>query len=74
MAAEQERIVWKAVGGEPIEQDLEVAVIDQDGAHPLVCPCRRIADGWVVAATRRRIDIRPTHWRPWQAEEHSPPQ
>ncbi len=23
-------------------------------------------DGWLNAETRKRIDVRPTHWREWQ--------
>jgi len=59
--------MWQAVAVAPTDQDVEVAVIDRDGEHPVVFPCRRIADGWVSANTRRRVDIRPTHWRPWTA-------
>jgi hypothetical protein len=57
--------MWQAVANAPRNEDVEVAVIDGDGEHSLVVPCRRIADGWVTAASRRRLDIRPTHWRPW---------
>jgi hypothetical protein len=63
--------MWHAVGAAPTGQDLEVAVIDRDGEHSVVFPCRRIADGWIVAATRQRLDIRPTHWRPWREHKRS---
>jgi hypothetical protein len=57
--------MWQSIAIAPTDQDVEVAVIDRAGEHPLVFPCRRLADGWVSATTRQRIDIRPTHWRPW---------
>lgn len=60
--------MWQVVDVAPTNQDIEVAVIDRDGEHPVVFPCRRVADGWIVAATRHRIDIRPTHWRPWHGQ------
>ena len=57
--------MWQTVAVVPKDQDVEVAVIDRDGEHPVVIPCRRTADGWIDAISRRRLDIRPTHWRPW---------
>lgn len=57
--------MWKTIGDAPLDRDVEVAVIDRDGEHPLVFACRRVADGWIAASTHRRLDIRPTHWRPW---------
>ena len=63
--------MWNAVSVVPKDQDLEVAVIDRDGEHSVVFPCRRVADGWIAAATRQRIDIRPTHWRPWREQKRS---
>ena len=29
---------------------------------------RRVLDGWINAETNRRINVRPTHWRPWGQE------
>jgi len=57
--------MWQFISTAPFDLDLELAVIDQDGPHTLVFPCRRIADGWINAETKRRIDVRPTHWREW---------
>jgi len=57
--------VWQHIITAPFDRDLEVAVIDTDGPHTLVFPCRRALDGWVNAETSARIDVRPTHWRPW---------
>jgi hypothetical protein len=51
------------------DRDLELAVIDDDGPHALVFPCRRILNGWMKVETRERLDVRPTHWRDWQAAQ-----
>jgi hypothetical protein len=60
------RMEWNPVASAPFDRDLELAVIDYDGPHGLVFPCRRILDGWLNAETTMRIDVRPTHWREWQ--------
>jgi hypothetical protein len=46
----------------------ELAVLDTDGPHAVMFPCRRILHGWVKAETRKTIDVRPTHWREWASE------
>jgi len=51
----------------PIDRDLELAVIDGEGPHALVFPCRRVLNGWINAGTREPLDVRPTHWREWPA-------
>jgi hypothetical protein len=56
---------WHATSTAPFDRDLEIAVLDTDGPHALVFPCRRILHGWVKAETRTIIDVRPTHWREW---------
>lgn len=58
--------MWELISTAPFDRDLELAVIDSDGAHALVFACRRILDGWMNAATRERLDVHPTHWREWQ--------
>ena len=58
--------VWQHITTAPFDRDLEVAVIDTDGPHALVFPCRRSLDGWINAETHERIEVRPTHWRPWK--------
>ncbi len=58
--------MWEDISGAPFDQDLELAVIDRDGPHALVFPCRRVLGGWLDAETGRRIQVRPTHWRPWR--------
>jgi len=61
--------VWQPISNAPFDRDLELAVLDRDGPHALVFACRRILSGWVNAATKRRIDVRPTHWREWGATD-----
>ena len=56
---------WHVISTAPFDRDLELAVLDTDGPHALVFPCRRILRGWVKAETRKIIDVRPTHWREW---------
>jgi len=52
---------WLNIEAAPFDRDLEVAVIDSEGAHAVVFPCRRILGGWVNAATRAPVKIHPTH-------------
>ena len=49
----------------PFDRDLELAVLDWEGTHTLVFPCRRIIDGRLDAETKEQIDVEPTHWRSW---------
>lgn len=57
--------IWTPVELAPSGVDLELAVIDGEGTHTLVFPCRRIATGWIDAATGKTLPIGPTHWRIW---------
>jgi hypothetical protein len=57
--------VWQPITTAPYQGDLELAVIETDEPHALVFPCRRVVGGWINAATNERIEVRPTHWRPW---------
>jgi hypothetical protein len=59
---------WTPITTAPFDRDLELAVLDEDGAHALAFACRRIAGGWVNAQTKSQIDVRPTHWREWNAK------
>ena len=56
---------WQTIANAPFGQDLEVAVVEGDEVHRLIVACRRTAIGWINAATGRRIDVDPTHWRYW---------
>jgi hypothetical protein len=64
--------MWQPVTTAPFDRDLELAAIDCDGPHKLVFPCRRILCGWVKAETAERVDVRPTHWRPWHQGANDP--
>ena len=57
--------MWEIVADAPFGCDLELAVVDDDGPHALVFPCRRVAGGWANSATSERLDVHPTHWRAW---------
>ena len=58
---------WKPIANAPFDRDLELAVIDYDGTHALVFPCRRLLRGWINSETKKFIDeLRPSHWRLWQ--------
>jgi hypothetical protein len=57
--------MWQPISAAPYERDLELAVIDGDGPHALVFPCRQIPGGWIHAELKKWIDVRPTHWREW---------
>ena len=61
--------MWQQVSTAPFDRALELAVIDDDGPHALVFPCRRILNGWMKVETKERLDVRPTHWREWGAAE-----
>jgi hypothetical protein len=56
---------WEPSVTAPFDRDLQLAVLDQDGVHALVFPCRRVLGGWLDAQTKRRIGVDPTHWRDW---------
>ena len=64
--ADKCRVVWQPISSAPFDLDLELAVIDRTEVHALAFPCRRIYDGWHNTVTKRRIDVRPTHWREWK--------
>ena len=55
--------MWQPVSTAPYNEDLELAVIDRDGTHALVFPCRRTLVGWIKSSTRERVEVSPTQWR-----------
>jgi len=63
--------MWQPISSAPFDRNLELAVLDKDGVHALAFACWRVADGWINAATKRRIDVRPTHWREWALKMQS---
>ncbi|WP_348642227.1 hypothetical protein [Mesorhizobium sp. B2-3-5] len=60
------KIMWEPIQSAPFDRELELAVLDEDGEHALVFPCKKILGGWQNAASGVRVEIRPTHWRDWR--------
>jgi hypothetical protein len=58
---------WQPISTAPFDRDLELAVIDDDGPHALIFPCRRVLGGWMSVVTKQRIEVHPTHWRDWSS-------
>jgi hypothetical protein len=57
---------WLPVSIAPSDAELEVCVMDNHEIHALVFPCcKKNTTEWVDAATKKRVDIQPTHWRKW---------
>ncbi|MDE1974132.1 MAG: hypothetical protein KGL96_03840 [Hyphomicrobiales bacterium] len=56
---------WDEIISVPSGRNLEVAVIDKTGVHPIAFPCRYQDGVWINANTRKPIEISPTHWRAW---------
>jgi hypothetical protein len=66
------KTMWQPISTAPYDHDLELAVIDRDGEHVLVFPCRRKgADSWIDALTGRIIEVQPTHWREWSEKSET---
>jgi hypothetical protein len=57
---------WRAIATAPRDVAIALAVIDRDGVHALVFACRRTLAGWVNDETGQRVEVSPTHWRPWR--------
>jgi hypothetical protein len=57
---------WRPISTAPFDRDLELAVINYDGVHALIFPCRRFLTGWLKSGTREQVNVRPTHWREWE--------
>ena len=56
---------WQPITTAPFDRDLELAVIDREGPHALVFPCRRVLKGWVSSEATKPVEVHPTHWRDW---------
>jgi hypothetical protein len=56
---------WRLISSAPLDQDIELAVIERSEIHALVFPCRLTARGWTNARTGAGVTVAPTHWRPW---------
>jgi len=61
--------MWQTILNAPFFHSLELAVLDEDGMHALVFPCRRAVDGWKDATTGYLVDVEPTHWRLWGEQD-----
>lgn len=61
--------MWQPIRTAPFDTEIELAVIDREGPHGLVFPCRRALRGWIKAETGESIAVRPTHWKPWNRLE-----
>jgi hypothetical protein len=61
---------WLPISTAPSDSDLEVCVIEKQDVHALAFPCRKNGAEWVDAATKKWIDIQPTHWRLWREEPY----
>jgi hypothetical protein len=61
---------WQDIDSAPIGEDLELAVINGDGVHALIFPCRRMDDRWIDSRTSKSVMVRPTHWRYWRQTIH----
>jgi hypothetical protein len=66
VAADDVVMEWRPIASAPFDRALELAVINYDGTHALMFPCRRILNGWLNAETDRLVVVYPTHWRDWQ--------
>ncbi len=60
--------MWQSVLLAPFNCDLQLAVIDDDGTHELIFPCRRVVGGWISTKSKERLHVLPTHWRPWERQ------
>ena len=58
--------MWQEIKGAPFDRDLEIAVIEKGEVHAVGFPCRRILHGWINVATKKPVDLSPTHWREWR--------
>jgi hypothetical protein len=66
MAARLGKYDWQSIATAPFDGDLELAVVERDSVAALVFPCRHIVGGWLASETQQRIEVQPTHWRPWK--------
>lgn len=63
--------MWDLIETAPFFRSLELAVLDDDGMHPLVFPCQKTLAGWKHAITGLLVDINPTHWRHWGEQDEA---
>jgi hypothetical protein len=61
--------MWLPIHAAPFDAEIELAVIDRDGSHSLIFPCRRALRGWIKVETDESIVVRTTRWKPWSRPE-----
>jgi hypothetical protein len=64
--------MWQSIIEAPFSEEIELAVIDDEGVHALVFPCKRMSSGWADARTGEILDVHPTHWRKWNRTSSAP--
>lgn len=63
--------MWQTILNAPFFRMLELAVLDEEGMHALIFPCEKRVDGWGHAVSRLPVDVNPTHWRHWDAQDEA---
>lgn len=56
---------WLPISVVPKGLPVEVSMTDDSGFRALVVACRWNGEAWTGVLTRKKLDIAPTHWRPW---------
>jgi hypothetical protein len=46
---------WQPISSAPFDREVELAVIDLNGVHALVFPCRLSDEGWIDATEKRLL-------------------
>jgi hypothetical protein len=59
--------MWNPIASAPRDKDLELAVVDDEGYHALIFPCRRREGHWIDSRTGAVVPVRPSHWRDWDS-------
>jgi hypothetical protein len=57
--------MWHVISTAPFDCDLEIALVDANGVHAILFPCRRVLGGWIKAEDKAPIKVHSTHWRDW---------
>jgi hypothetical protein len=59
-------LYWKNAETAPEGVTAQVLVTDGGGSDYLLpYPCTLTSDGWVNAASRKALAVRPTYWKPY---------
>ncbi|MCG6114195.1 MAG: hypothetical protein MEQ84_03260 [Mesorhizobium sp.] len=59
--------IWSPIADAPWNTDVQIGINYAEGVRALVFACRLTLKGWVASGTGEAVDVRPTHWRSWQA-------